>query len=99
MLKSKSKRLRGGKKGVFCGRIFYKRFVFVWRTLNPAFYVLYSIKNCTSDGGKKDSFFVNSHNCFLPPDVVLYTQKQGKDARPGRFRPWAVRLAGTHLEN
>ena len=39
------------------------------------FYILYSIKNCTNEGGKKDSFFVNSHNCFLPPDIVLYTQK------------------------
>ena len=45
------------------------------------FYILYSIKNCTNDGGKKDSFFVNIHNCFLPPDIVLYTQKMTKADR------------------
>ena len=86
MLKSKSKRLRGGLKGVFYRRTFCKRFVFIWRTLDPAFYILYSIKNCTNDGGKKDSFFVNSHNCFLPPDIVLYNQKATENRlRPGGY--------------
>ena len=47
------------------------------------FYILYSIKNCTNDGGKKDSFFVNSHNCFLPPDIVLYNQKAGRKSAGG----------------
>ena len=32
IIKRKSKRLRGGKKGVFCGRSFYRHFVFMWRT-------------------------------------------------------------------
>ena len=50
------------------------------------FYILYSIKNCTNDGGKKDSFFVNSHNCFLPPDIVLYNQKATENRpRPGGY--------------
>ena len=47
------------------------------------FYILYSIKNCTNDGGKKDSFFVNIHNCFLLPDIVLYTQKAGRKPAGG----------------
>ena len=47
------------------------------------FYILYSIKNCTNDSGKKDSFFVNSHNCFLPPDVVLYNQKADRKSAEG----------------
>ena len=47
------------------------------------FYILYSIKNCTNEGGKKDSFFVNSHNCFLLPDIVLYNQKAGRKSAGG----------------
>ena len=45
---------------------------------NGHFYILYSIKNCTNDGGKKDSFFVNIHNCILLSDIVLYNQKAGR---------------------
>ena len=54
------------------------------------FYILYSIKNCTNRGGKKDSFFVNSHNCFLPPDIVLYTQKADRKSAGGKAldAPW-----------
>ena len=32
IIKRKSKRLRGGLKGVFLWRTFYRRFVFMWRT-------------------------------------------------------------------
>ena len=52
------------------------------------FYILYSIKNCTNDGGKKDSFFVNSHNCFLLSDIVLYNQKA--DRKPAGGEALAV---------
>ena len=49
------------------------------------FYILYSIKNCTNEGGKKDSFFVNTHNCFLPSVVVMYNHNKGiTDRPPGR---------------
>ena len=57
------------------------------------FYILYSIKNCTNDGGKKDSFFVNIHNCFLPPDVVLYNQKADRKSAGGEA------LVPPHLDN
>ena len=46
------------------------------------FYILYSIKNCTNDDGKKDSFFVNSYNCFLPSVGVRYNHSKGKTDRP-----------------
>ena len=70
-------------RGVLLWWTFYRRFVCVWRTLDPAFYILYSIKNCTNDGDKKDSFFVNSHNCFLPPVGVRYNQKAGRKSAGG----------------
>ena len=47
------------------------------------FYILYSIKNCTNDGGKKDSFFVNIHNCFLPSVDVRYNQKADRKSAGG----------------
>ena len=62
-------------------------------TYDEHFYILYSIKNCINDGGKKDSFFVNSHNCFLPPDVVLYTQKASRKSAGGEA------LVPPHLDN
>ena len=46
------------------------------------FYILYSIKNCTNDGGKKASFFVNIHNCFLPSVGVRYNHNKGITDRP-----------------
>ena len=69
-------------KGVFLWRTFYRRFVYIRRTLDPAFYILYSIKNCTNDGGKKDSFFINIHNCILPPVGVKYNHSKGKRTSP-----------------
>ena len=51
-------------------------------TYDEHFYILYSIKNCTNEGGKKDSFFVNSHNCFLSFVVVKYNHNKGITDRP-----------------
>ena len=58
-------------------------FIDVLFAYDEHFYILYSIKNCTNEGGKKDSFFVNIHNCFLPPDIVLYNQKAGRKSAGG----------------
>ena len=32
---------------------------------------------------KKIVFFVNIHNCFLPPDIVLYNQKADRKPAEG----------------
>ena len=78
MIKSKRNRLPCREMPFFSGGQ-NKSVLFAY---DEHFYILYSIKNCTNEGGKKDSFFVNIHNCILPPVGVRYNHNKEITDRP-----------------